>query len=41
RINPALQVIRISAASGEGMAEWLEWIKGGCRNAITAKQRVA
>ena len=39
RINPTLQVIRISATSGEGMPEWLEWIKDGCRNAVAAKQR--
>lgn len=37
RINPKLQVIRLSATSGEGMPEWLEWIKGGCRNAVAAK----
>jgi hydrogenase nickel incorporation protein HypB len=37
RINPRLQVIRISATSGAGMAEWLEWIKAGCRNAVAAK----
>jgi len=37
RINPELQVIRISATSGAGMAEWLEWIKDGCRNAVAAK----
>ncbi len=34
RINPALQVIRISATSGEGMQEWLEWIRQGCRTAV-------
>ncbi len=34
RINPALQVIRISATSGEGMPEWLDWITTGCRNAV-------
>jgi len=39
RINPRLQVIRISATSGAGMPEWLEWIKDGCRNAVAAKQR--
>ncbi|MDO8294718.1 MAG: hydrogenase nickel incorporation protein HypB [Gallionella sp.] len=38
RINPKLQVIRISATSGEGMQEWLEWIKDGCRNAVAEKQ---
>lgn len=33
RINPKLKVIRISASSGEGMTEWLDWIASGCRNA--------
>ena len=37
RINSGLQVIRLSAASGEGMAEWLEWIREGCRNAVAAR----
>jgi hydrogenase nickel incorporation protein HypB len=40
RINPKLHVIRISATSGEGIPEWLEWIKDGCRNAVAAKQFV-
>ncbi|HTY99338.1 MAG TPA: hydrogenase nickel incorporation protein HypB [Rhodocyclaceae bacterium] len=29
RINPGIRVIRTSATSGEGMAEWLEWIEEG------------
>ena len=29
RVNPNIQVIRISATHGEGMEEWLEWIKEG------------
>ncbi len=33
RVNPALQVIRISATSGIGMEEWLAWIAAGCKNA--------
>ena len=37
RINPKLQVIRISASSGEGMPQWLNWIRDGCRNAVAAK----
>ena len=37
RINHRLQVIRISATSGEGMPEWLEWIRDGCRNAVAVK----
>ena len=41
RINPKLQVIRISATSGEGMQEWLEWIKGGCCNAVAAKSEAS
>jgi hydrogenase nickel incorporation protein HypB len=27
RVNPGLRVIRTSATSGEGMAEWLDWIE--------------
>ena len=38
RINPDLQVIRISATSGIGMPAWLAWITAGCTQA--AKQRV-
>jgi hydrogenase nickel incorporation protein HypB len=30
RINPSLQVIRLSAMSGEGMPAWLKWIDAGC-----------
>jgi hydrogenase nickel incorporation protein HypB len=41
RINPKLQVVRISASSGAGMAEWLEWIREGCRNAVAAKPEVS
>ncbi|MDD2914937.1 MAG: hydrogenase nickel incorporation protein HypB [Gallionella sp.] len=39
RVNPNIQVIRISAKSGEGMDEWLEWIKAGCRKAA-ARQNI-
>ncbi|MBK8569826.1 MAG: hydrogenase nickel incorporation protein HypB [Nitrosomonadales bacterium] len=41
RINPKLKVIRISASSGEGMTEWLDWVAKGCRNAVAAVQRSA
>ena len=37
RINPELQVIRISASSGEGMTAWLDWIRAGCRSAVEAR----
>lgn len=30
RVNPALQVIQVSATTGEGFAEWLAWLEAGC-----------
>ena len=36
RVNPGIQVIRISSSSGEGMADWLEWINAGSRAAVPA-----
>jgi hydrogenase nickel incorporation protein HypB len=41
RINPDLQVIRISAKSGEGMDLWLDWIRAGCTRTARGKQRLA
>ncbi len=37
RVNPNIQVIRVSASSGEGLAEWLDWIAAGCHDAVAAK----
>ncbi len=37
RVNPHIRVIRTSATSGEGMDEWLTWIKAGCRQAVAAR----
>ena len=37
RINPALQVMRISATPDEGMQQWLNWIKAGCQKVFTTK----
>lgn len=37
RVNPSIRVIRTSATSGEGMDEWLDWIRDGCRRAAAAK----
>lgn len=39
RVNPDIQVIRISATSGEGMDEWLDWIRAGCRKAVAEKKK--
>ncbi len=30
QVNPALQVIQVSATTGEGFAEWLNWLSEGC-----------
>ncbi|SBT05359.1 GTP hydrolase involved in nickel liganding into hydrogenases [Candidatus Accumulibacter aalborgensis] len=30
KVNPALQVIELSATTGEGFAEWLAWLMAGC-----------
>lgn len=39
RVNPNIRVIRVSASNGEGLAEWLGWIKAGCHDAVAAKQQ--
>jgi len=39
RVNPNIQVIRVSATSGEGMTEWLAWVKAGCDDAVSARQQ--
>ncbi|MFA6013432.1 MAG: hydrogenase nickel incorporation protein HypB [Gallionellaceae bacterium] len=31
RVNPNIKIMRVSATSGEGMQEWLDWIKAGCQ----------
>jgi len=40
RINPAIEVIRLSAKSGEGMDEWLDWITVGCRHTVRHTESV-
>ena len=39
RVNPQIRVIRVSASSGAGLTEWLDWIKTGCRDTIAAKRQ--
>jgi hydrogenase nickel incorporation protein HypB len=31
RVNPKIEVIRISATTGEGMADWLAWLERGAQ----------
>ena len=33
RVNPAIEIIELSATSGQGMDAWLGWIEGGARAA--------
>ena len=38
RVNPQIRVIRVSATSGEGMGEWLDFLRDGLVRARAAKQ---
>ncbi len=38
RVNPRLQVLQISATSGEGMGPWLDWLGRGVAAAVAARQ---
>jgi len=37
RVNPEIEVIEVSATSGQGMDDWLGWIARGAAGARTAK----
>ena len=37
RVNPAIEVIQVSATSGQGMDEWLKWLEVGARDTATKK----
>jgi hydrogenase nickel incorporation protein HypB len=38
RVNPALQVIQVSATTGEGFTQWLDWLEAGCAGQQTGKR---
>jgi len=38
QINPQLQVIEVSATTGEGLDEWLAWLIAGC-TAVQEKKK--
>jgi hydrogenase nickel incorporation protein HypB len=38
RIHPDLQIISLSATTGEGFAAWLEWLEAGCAAQQAKKQ---
>ena len=37
RVNPDIEVIQVSATTGQGMDEWLKWIEVGARDTATKK----
>jgi hydrogenase nickel incorporation protein HypB len=37
RINPSIEVLRVSATTGEGVAGWLAWVRDGARAAREAR----
>ncbi|MCP5277404.1 MAG: hydrogenase nickel incorporation protein HypB [Thiobacillus sp.] len=37
RVNPRLQVMQVSATSGQGMEAWLDWLMAGLEQARTAR----
>jgi hydrogenase nickel incorporation protein HypB len=37
RVNPAIEVMQLSARSGEGMQAWLDWLEAGVRAATSAR----
>ena len=39
RINPKLEVLKVSATSGEGMQRWLAWLTEGVDVAVSARQQ--
>jgi len=40
RVNPQIRVIRISATSGEGMGEWLDFLRVGLASAVAGRQEM-
>ena len=41
RVNPSIQVLRVSALKGEGLDAWLNWVKGAAREARARRVRGA
>ncbi|MCC7310518.1 MAG: hydrogenase nickel incorporation protein HypB [Sulfuritalea sp.] len=37
RVNPGIEVIQVSATTGQGMDEWLKWLEVGARDTVTKK----
>jgi hydrogenase nickel incorporation protein HypB len=40
RVNPSIQILHVSAQTGEGMEAWLDWIEVGRKQALAAQATV-
>ena len=41
RVNPGIEVIQLSATTGQGMEQWLDWIARGAQQAVRQKAEPA
>jgi hydrogenase nickel incorporation protein HypB len=41
RVNPQIRIMALSATSGEGMGEWLQFLRDGLASAVAAKRDTA
>jgi len=41
RVNPAIEVMLVSATTGQGAAPWLDWVAAGLEQAVRAKRGAA
>jgi hydrogenase nickel incorporation protein HypB len=41
RVNPAIEILRVSATRGEGLDAWLDWIREGAGEARSRRVRAA
>jgi hydrogenase nickel incorporation protein HypB len=39
RVKPGIRVIQVSATRGEGMDDWLEWLRAGAQAARALRER--
>ena len=39
RVNPNIQVIQVSAQSGQGMEDWIEWLSTQRADLLTKKKQ--
>ena len=37
RVNPGIEVIQVSATTGQGMDQWLQWLEVGARDTAAKK----